>query len=185
MKVRFVTGNPGKAREAALHLSRVGVEVEAVSATVPEIQADTLEEVARAKAESLRGKVATPFFAEDAGIFIQALQGFPGVYSAYVHKTIGNEGVLRLLEGQADRAATFRAVVAFVDGPGPARLFSGEAVGEIASAARGKNGFGYDPVFVPSGDHRTFAQLTDAEKTATSHRARALDGLAAHLGKRR
>lgn len=181
MNVRFVTGNVGKAAEAAAVLAPLGIHVEPVAASVHEIQADTLEEVARAKADALRGHVAPPFFVEDAGLFVDALEGFPGVYSAYAFKTLGNAGILRLLSSTRRRRASFRAVVAYVDGPGKPRLFSGECHGSIATAAVGSQGFGFDPVFRPLGARRTFAQFTAAEKNAVSHRGEAMRRFATHL----
>lgn len=181
MNVRFVTGNPGKAAEAQAALAPLGIHVEPVDQHIAEIQADTLEEVARAKAEALRARVAPPFFVEDAGLFVHALKGFPGVYSAYVFRTLGNAGVLRLLKSQTDRRAAFRAVIAWVPGEGEPELFVGEARGTIATRERGTRGFGFDPIFVPHRQRRTFAELTIEEKSKQSHRGRALVAFASSL----
>lgn len=181
MKIRFVTSNPGKLREATAHLSPLGLEVESAAAPIVEIQADTLEEVARAKAESIRGRVEPPYFVEDAGLFVDALSGFPGVYSHYAYRTIGWQGLLRLLHDGVPRTAAFRAVIGYVAGTGAPGLFAGEALGRIASAGRGGQGFGFDPIFVPDGESRTFAELGPEEKSHVSHRGRALEALAAHL----
>jgi XTP/dITP diphosphohydrolase len=181
VNVRFVTGNPGKAAEAQAALAPLGIHVEPVDERTHEIQADTLEEVARAKAEALRARVPPPYFVEDAGLFVRSLQGFPGVYSAYVYRTLGNAGLLRLLPGHQDRRATFRAVIAYVVGDGPPELFVGEAPGTLAPRQRGSNGFGFDPIFVPRGLRRTFAELSQAEKSRHSHRGRALAAFASSL----
>lgn len=181
MIVRFVTGNRGKAKEAAEVLAAQGVQVEAVSAHVPEIQADSLEEVALAKAEALRGRIRAPYFVEDAGLFIDGLKGFPGVYSSYVFRTLGNAGVLELLRKAPRRGARFRAVAAFVGGSDPPRLFVGECRGAIAPSPRGVNGFGFDPIFVPRGGSRSFAQMDAHAKSHRSHRGRALRSLARFL----
>ena len=102
---------------------------------------------------------------------MNALQGFPGPYAAYVLRTLGNEGLLRLLEGVDDRSASFVTAVAYADADG-IRLFEGRLDGEVTTAPRGSEGFGYDPIFAV-GD-RTLAELPLAEKNRFSHRARAL-----------
>jgi XTP/dITP diphosphohydrolase len=181
MKIRFCTTNPGKLAEAQARLGPLGYSVEGARPEAPEIQADMLEAVARAKAQSLIGSLEPPFFCEDAGLFIDALKGFPGVYSHPAFKTIGNEGILRLLMTESRRTATFRAVIALVEADHAIRLFLGEAPGLIARSPRGTNGFGFDPIFEPIGSTRTFAQFDAAEKGQVSHRGRALDQLAKHL----
>lgn len=183
MNVRFVTGNPGKAAEAQAALATHGIHVEAVDQPTVEIQADTLEEVARYKAEALRSRVPPPFFVEDAGLFVRSLSGFPGVYSKYVFATVGNEGVLRLLDGAKDRRATFRAAITYVSGDAEPECFVGEAHGTIARRPRGAHGFGFDPIFVPQGGRRTFAELTREEKDQASHRGAALRAFARSLAR--
>lgn len=184
MRLRFATSNPGKLAEARYALTPLGVRVVSTRARPMEIQADTLEAVARAKAESLRGRVPMPYIVEDAGLFVDALGGFPGVYSAHAYQTVGCDGILRLLRGRP-RAAEFRAVVALVEGPRPPRLFVGTVPGTITRRLRGGNGFGFDPIFVPAGQLRTFAQLTPLEKTGRSHRGAALRALAKRWPSRR
>ncbi len=176
MKIRFVTGNQGKLREASAMLP---CEVVQHDVGYPEIQADTLEEVARFGLDWLRPRIERPFILEDAGLFVEGLQGFPGVYSSYVYGTIGNEGVLRLLDGSETRAATFRSVVGLDDGE--QHLFAGACHGCIAMEQRGSNGFGYDPVFIPEGSDRTFAEMRPDEKNRMSHRAHAIRKLAGYL----
>jgi XTP/dITP diphosphohydrolase len=148
-----------------------------------EIQADTLEEISRAKCEALVGKVDAPFIVDDGGLFVDALHGFPGVFSAHALKTIGSAGILKLMEGVADRRAHFAAVVSFYDGS-EVRSFSGRCDGAITTAPRSSgHGFGFDPIFVPEGQTRTFGELPADYKNRFSHRGRALALLAAHLGR--
>lgn len=163
-------------------LKPLGIEVVHHHLPHPEVQADTLEEVARERALWLRGKVRGPYFVDDAGLFVDALKGFPGVYSAYVNKTLGWAGVLKLLEGQADRRARFECCIAYME-PSMAAPFvlKGVCPGRIAERAAGQGGFGFDPVFVPDGRDRTFAELPLADKNALSHRGRALARFAAWL----
>ncbi|MCA1814201.1 MAG: RdgB/HAM1 family non-canonical purine NTP pyrophosphatase [Halobacteriales archaeon] len=181
MKLRMVTGNAHKAEEAQAALQPLGIDVVQHHVPHPEVQADTLEEVARERALWLRGKVPGAYFVDDAGLFVEALRGFPGVYSAYVQRTIGNAGLLRLLDGEP-RAARFECCIAYLE-PGMSApfLLKGVCPGSIASAPAGAGGFGFDPVFVPEGETLTFAELPLARKTALSHRGRALGKLAAWL----
>ncbi|WP_297464690.1 XTP/dITP diphosphatase [Thermococcus sp.] len=179
MRLAFVTSNPGKIEEARKYLEPLGVEVYQLRFPYPEIQADTLEEVAEYGAKWLAERVDSPFFLDDSGLFINALRGFPGVYSAYVYKTLGIDGILKLLEGVDDRSAYFKSVVAYWDGE--LHLFTGRVGGRITTEPRGKGGFGFDPIFVPSGFDRTFAEMTTEEKNEISHRGKALKAFAEWL----
>lgn len=153
---------------------------------LPETQ-DTLEGNALQKATHVWQHYHTPCFADDTGLEVAALHGAPGVYSARYAgpQRRAEDNVAKLLHelrGPADRAARFRTVVALV-GLAPAdHLFEGVVEGRIAEAPRGTEGFGYDPIFVPTeGDGRTFAEMTLAEKNRLSHRARAVAGLVRQL----
>lgn len=180
--LRFATGNAGKVREAAVALAPLGITVEQAAVPVVEIQADTLAEVARAKLADAARKVAPPFFLDDAGLFVDALRGFPGVYSAHALKTIGVDGLLRLLEGRDDRGARFEAVVAYQPARGEPFFAHGVARGAIArKPADAGHGFGFDPVFVPEDETRTYAELPTDVKNRVSHRGRALAQLVARL----
>lgn len=183
MRIGFATTNPGKLSEAQAKLGSLGHDVVGLDVTIEEIQAEDLATVARHKAAGIEGQADPPYFVEDAGLFVDALSGFPGVYSAYVHKTVGHEGLVHLLAGvpHARRTARFEAVVAYVDVEGETRTFDGRVEGRIVHEPRGTHGFGFDPVFQPDGYETTFAELTDREKNAVSHRARALDAFATHL----
>lgn len=177
-----MTGNDGKAREAAAALAPIGIRVEQVRADVVEIQADTLEAVAHAKLAHAARRVPRPFFLDDAGLFVDALAGFPGVYSAHALRTIGTRGILRLLEGRDDRAARFEAVVGYLPERGEPFFAKGVCEGTIAQkTADGGHGFGFDPIFLPRGDSRTFAELPADEKNGLSHRGRALARLSERL----
>jgi XTP/dITP diphosphohydrolase len=166
--MKFVTGNRYKFEEIARLLRR---EVTMASIPYPEIQTDTLEEVATFGLTHLAGSIDGSFFVEDSGLFIDALLGFPGVYSAYVSKTIGNEGILHLLADVHDRRAHFKSVIGYFDGE--FHVFCGVCKGSIAETLRGTGGFGYDPIFIPNGDDRTFAEMATDEKNRYSHRGRA------------
>jgi XTP/dITP diphosphohydrolase len=169
-RVTFVTSNPNKFLEVRGILRGYGLAVRRRSAELPELQADTLEAVVEGKLAAARG-IPGIVLVEDSGIFLDALGGFPGVYSAYVYRTIGLAGVLRLLAGRP-RGARFRTVAGVRWGR---RRWScvGEVRGRIALRPRGDGGFGYDPLFVPAGARATFAELARDDKDARSHRGRA------------
>lgn len=181
MRLTFVTSNKGKLHEATQALAPLGIEVVGSDAHPIEIQADTLEAISRAKCEVLVGKVAPPFIVDDGGLFVDALQGFPGVFSAHALKTIGVPGILKLMEGVEDRRAHFAAVVSFWDGT-EVRSFAGRCDGELTTFPRSVgHGFGFDPIFIPERHSLTFGELPAESKNRFSHRGRALAGLAAHL----
>ncbi len=179
MRLAFITSNPGKVEEAKKYFENLGVKVHQLHFEYPEIQADTLEEVAEYGVRWLAERIDGPFFLDDSGLFIDALKGFPGVYSAYVYKTLGIDGILKLLEGVADRSAYFKSVVAYWDGE--PHLFTGRVDGKITHEMRGSGGFGFDPVFKPTGFEMTFAEMTTEEKNGISHRGRALTSFAEWL----
>jgi len=180
--VKFVTSNLGKVREAIHYLRPLGITVMGENIPYVEVQADTLEEVVTKGIEYLSGRIEEEFIIEDSGLFIDALSGFPGVYSAYVQKTIGNSGILRLMEGVADRRAEFRSCIGYWDGE-EAHLFTGRCQGTISPHAAGEGGFGYDPIFIPDGDERTFAEMSTEEKNRYSHRGRAFELFVEHIGR--
>ena len=186
----LATANPDKAREIAAVLTDEAPSLELVARPpeVPDVDevGDTLEENARIKAVALCAATALPAVADDTGLHVDVLDGAPGVHSARyagedatyadnVEKLLEELDSLPL-ERRAARFATV-AVARWPDGLEVAAL--GEVEGVITTAARGDGGFGYDPVFVPlEGDGRTFAEMTDQEKQALSHRARAFRTLA-------
>jgi len=177
----FATGNPHKFAEAKAILSRSGIHVKQYPHRPPEIQADTLEEIARHSVEQILAKVKHPIFVEDAGLFIHSLNGFPGPYSSYVLRTIGNAGILKLMEGAAERKATFCSAVAYAAPGQPCLVFTGKTQGQIAHEIRGTH-WGFDPIFIPiEGDGRTYAEMKTEEKNRLSHRAKALAKLANYL----
>ncbi len=147
---------------------------------------DTLEANALKKAREVASFTGVAALADDTGLFVDALEGRPGVHTArYAGESATSEqNVARLLaelDGLGDpagRSAAFATVIALVEPDGTSTVAQGRVAGRIASAPRGEGGFGYDPVFVPlEGDGRTFAEMTPDEKHRYSHRARALQAL--------
>jgi len=171
-KLLFATGNPHKVEEVKLILRYYPIEIKRTDVKGREIQAETVEEIAEASALQTFKKIGKPIFAEDTGLFIEALNGFPGPFAAYVYRTIGIAGVLKLLKGVADRRAEFRGAVAFCAPEVKPICFLGTALGRISREERGIHGFGFDPIFEPDGGgDKTFAEMTIDEKNAYSHRA--------------
>ncbi len=170
-KVAFASTNQNKFREVQAILAQRGIEAEFAQTELTEIQSDSLEEIAREKAASAFAKVSGPVIVEDDGLFVRALGGFPGQYSSYVFKTVGNTGILRLLSGTQDRSAYFVSLIAFSDG-NDVRVFEGRVPGTIA-VQEAKGGWGYDPIFVPDGAKKAYAELEN--KNDYSHRRKALD----------
>ena len=165
------TSSDHKYMEALEVLAEYGVTLERLNIERVEIQADDPELIAEYSLKVL--EVDIPILIEDAGLYIDKYFGFPGPYSSYALRTIDNEGILKLLEGEEERGARYLSAVAFRDGD-TSVTFTGEVVGRIATEMRGTNGFGYDPIFIPEeGDGRTFGEMSAAEKARISHRARA------------
>jgi XTP/dITP diphosphohydrolase len=176
--VFFATGNVHKFNEARSILTGLDIAVGMLRVKDTEIQSDSLVEIAQASALDAFKRCSLPVVVEDAGLFIEALNGFPGPYAAYAYQTIGNAGLLKLMESVANRKAVFQSAIAYCDSDAEAPVvFEGEAAGKITNKERvgnGKSGFGFDPIFQPSGSAKTFAEMTLEEKNGFSHRAKAV-----------
>ena len=181
MQLIFATNNAHKVAEIqqaipagfeVLSLRQAGINVD-----IPEPH-DTLEANASEKSGVILAMTGTNCFSEDTGLEVEALNGAPGVRSA---RYAGDQAsfadnvqlLLRNMAGQQDRNARFRTVISLRFN-GEEHLFEGICPGHITDAACGDGGFGYDPVFVPAGDTRSFAEMTLAEKNQYSHRAKAV-----------
>jgi XTP/dITP diphosphohydrolase len=147
--------------------------------------ADTLEGNSLLKAALIFERFSLPCFADDSGLEVEALQNKPGVYSArYAGEPKSDERninkLLLDLEGCANRNACFRTVITLIL-PSTSLSFEGKINGEITTNKIGENGFGYDPIFLPDGNDKTFAQMTMKEKNFISHRALALEKMISYL----
>jgi XTP/dITP diphosphohydrolase len=178
--IRFVTTNEGKFREVEALLAAADVKIVREDRSYPEIQADRLEKVVRFAATVLDDQISGDYLIDDSGLFLDAFGGFPGVYSSYVYKRLSCSGILKLLHDVKVRAAVFETVLLLRQG-GSHEVFHGECRGTIAPAERGAGGFGFDAIFVPEGEAKTFGEMTLSEKNRFSHRARAVAALVAHL----
>ena len=188
MKIVFATNNAHKLSEVQAVLGDAftlltprdcGVEED-----IPEEQ-QTLEGNASQKSHYLHGRTGLDCFADDTGLEVEALGGAPGVHSAR-YATDGhdfaanNRLLLKNLEGAENRRARFRTVISLILG-GEEHLFEGVVEGRIIDRETRHEGFGFDPLFIPDGFAKTFAEMTTDEKNAVSHRARAVRKLAEFL----
>jgi len=178
--ISFVTTNEEKFREVSARLADAGIKIVREDRSYPEVQADRLEKVVRFAATILDDQVPGDYLIDDSGLFLARFGGFPGIYSSYVYKRLGCAGILKLLDDGRDRSAVFETVLLLRRG-GTHEVFHGECRGTVADRERGKAGFGFDPIFVPDGSTKTFAEMSVSEKNAVSHRARAVDALVAYL----
>jgi len=171
----FVTSNIHKFNEARLVLAEHRVATALLKVKKVEVQDDNIENIAKASALDAAKKYKLPIIVEDAGLFVEALNGFPGPYSSHVYRTIGTKGILKLMENVEKRDAYFQSVVAFCSPEELPKCFHGKVEGRISLEERGSSGFGFDPIFEPSASpNKTFAEMAMTEKNKYSHRAQAL-----------
>lgn len=164
----FVSSNNHKYREARGILDSLGISLGFLKSSLEEIQSGSLYDIAMRKARDAFSKFKKPIIIEDDGLFIDAIAGFPGPYSSYVFKTIGNDGILHLVK--KNRKAKFVSIITYCDGA-VLESFEGRLHGSIARSQKGE-GWGYDPIFIPGNSKKTFAELTN--KNELSHRYKAL-----------
>ena len=188
----LATRNPGKVKELQALLRGLPLSLQPASEIegAPEVEEDrpTLEGNARKKADALHRHTGQPALADDTGLEVDALGGRPGVHSArfsgpQADDAANRAALLEALSEAEDRRARFRTVVALADEAG-VRCVEGLCEGRILRAERGAGGFGYDALFVPEGQDRTFAEMEAGEKNAVSHRSRALKQMRAVLKER-
>lgn len=179
----FLTSNAGKAREAAALLGR---PVEARSLDIPEIQSLDFAEVVTAKALAAAAELGVPVLVEDSGLSLPAWKGYPGPLTKFAVGAVGEAGFARLAHAWGDPRAEAVSTLGLA-WPGASTpevvVASGRVAGTLAPEPRGSNGFGWDVIFVPEGETRTFAEMTAVEKNARSHRARAFERLARLLAR--
>lgn len=185
----FATGNSHKLQEVQ-GLFKEGFALSClkdvnITEEIPET-ADNLVDNALQKAWYVYKKCGIPCFADDTGLEVEALDGAPGVYSA---RYAGEQKDSRLnmllllknMTGKENRNARFRTIIAYIDENAQEHIFEGEIRGKIIENMAGENGFGYDPIFVPEGYDKTFAQLSSEIKNTISHRARAMEKFLSYI----
>jgi non-canonical purine NTP pyrophosphatase (RdgB/HAM1 family) len=173
----FVTSNNNKWLEAQRIL---GFAIERVELDLEELQAESVGAVALAKATAAYQRLGRPVIVEDAGVELVGLGGFPGPFIKYWEKLGGLESICRAADGLADRRVRAVCALGFCSGSG-SEVVEGAVEGLLALQPRGNNGFGWDAIFVPKGEGRTFGEMTAAEKDARSHRRKAWELLRERL----
>jgi len=175
----FATENENKLREVNEIL---GFELRQISVSLEEIQALKVEEVVCRKAEEAFKRTGKVVLVEDTGLEIVKWNGLPGALIKWFLTTVGTEGILKMLSQEEDRGAIAKTAVGFFDGKRP-HVFVGEVAGTIAKEARGKSGFGWDPIFIPASHQKSFAQMSAQEKNAVSMRRLAIEKMKRNLTK--
>ncbi|MEO6323295.1 MAG: RdgB/HAM1 family non-canonical purine NTP pyrophosphatase [Thermoanaerobaculia bacterium] len=174
----FVTSNAGKAREAS---ELLGCAVEIRALELNEVQSLSFDEVVRAKARDAASRLGRAVLVEDSGLSIVAWNGFPGPLTKWVTQSVGEAGLARMLHPFPDRSATAVSALAIAwpdEEHVEPLVVMGRVEGTIAREPRGEQGFGWDVVFVPLGQERTFAEMSPREKNSRSHRSAAFELLA-------
>ncbi|MDE1810828.1 MAG: non-canonical purine NTP pyrophosphatase [Candidatus Micrarchaeota archaeon] len=182
--VAFVSGNDHKAKEIIAMGKERGIKIAHIKLPKVEIQSDSNAEIAMKSAMEAYRNVKKPLIVDDSGLFIRSLGGFPGIYSAYVYKTVGIAGVLRLLHGARDRSAQYRTSFCYTDGK-TTKLFEGANPGTISKRMMGarklESGLAsmpYDVIFIPKGYKKTFSMLSVNLKNRISSRSVAFNKFA-------
>jgi non-canonical purine NTP pyrophosphatase (RdgB/HAM1 family) len=173
----LVSTNPNKGIEAERIL---GMPVLRVSIALPEIQAATVEEITRYKVEVAKTKGYHRLIVEDVSLGFDELGNFPGPYVRWLLEAAGGKGLAAIAYALNNRAAKAQCCVGYWNGR-EVRMFTGETSGEILVQPRGERHFGWDAWFKPAGGTKTFAEMSESEKDAVSHRGHAYRKLAEHL----
>ncbi|HUS60294.1 MAG TPA: RdgB/HAM1 family non-canonical purine NTP pyrophosphatase [Nevskiaceae bacterium] len=172
-KIVFVTTNEGKIRET---IEILGIRVQPKKLNIDEIQTLDPTECVKKKAQAAYSLVKMPILVEDTSLSFEAWGKLPGVFIDYFIKTLGNQGILRLLKNEDNRRAIAQTSLCYFDGK-KSTVVSGKVEGKIAKQAKGNDGFGWDPIFIPKGKNKTFAEMTSKEKNSLSIRRTALEKL--------
>ena len=176
-KFTFITGNAGKAKYLSDYFH---APVDHVKLDLHEIQSLNLREVVDDKARRAYTIVGSPVLVEDVSLIFNGLKKLPGPLIKWFLETLGNDGLCRLLDSLDDRSAFAEVEFAICDEKG-VHTFGGSMEGTIAENPRGEMGFGWDPIFIPEGHSKTWAEMTDDEKHATSMRKIALEKVSSFL----
>ncbi len=177
------TGNEEKINDFQNALKGSGLEFDIMRGEKPELRSDDPCEIAKVAAKALCERIRKPVVVEDSGLFIEALNDYPGTCTAYIHKRVGLEGIIKLMKGLKNRKAKYKSAVGYCE-PGKEPLcFYGEEEGRIAEKVRGKNGWGHDPIFIPKGKSKTYGEMKKPGDV-NLFRRRAIEKLADFLEER-
>ncbi|MBQ9019118.1 MAG: RdgB/HAM1 family non-canonical purine NTP pyrophosphatase [Bacilli bacterium] len=163
-KITYVTGNIAKIESARQVLEPLGFEIDNVKIETPEIQANDVVDVSKYSAKWAANELNRPVLKNDSGLFVEALNGFPGVYTHYVDDTLGEDGLLKLMDGINNRKAYFKEAIAYCEPGGEPLVFEGITKGEIDTKKSGTYGWSWDFVFIPDGENQTLACFPDEKR---------------------
>ena len=163
MRIDFVTSNLGKVKELK-QILEPEIKVNHIKIYYPELRSDNPEEIAKMSAEMLANRLNKNIVVEDSGLFIRILNDFPGTCSAYIHKRIGLQGIIKLMKGVKDRQCTYKSAVGYCEPNKKPLSFLGEEKGKVANRVRGHFGFGHDPIFIPEGSNKTYGEIKNCEE---------------------
>ena len=181
--INFVTSNKNKVKEFR-QILEPEIKVNHIEISYPELRSDNPEEIAKQSAQMLANKLKKIVVVEDSGLFIEALNGFPGTCSAYIHKRIGLNGILKLMKGVKNRACTYKSAVAYCKPDKNPISFLGEEKGKVSERIKGSYGFGHDPIFIPEGGSKTYGEIKNY-KEVKKFRRRAVLKLRYYLLKKK
>lgn len=162
MQINLVTSNLGKLKEFKIILGNE-IEINHIKKEYRELRSDNPEEIAKESAKRLANELKKPVVVEDSGLFIKALNDFPGTCSSYIHKRIGLKGILKLMENIEDRTCYYKSAVAYCEPANEPISFFGQEKGTVAKEIRGNCGFGHDPIFIPEGSKNTYGEMQNCE----------------------
>lgn len=164
MKITYVTGNWAKLLSAKQILEPLGIEVDNIKMEVPEIQHDSIEEVSKFSAKWASEELKCDVLKNDSGLCIDALNGFPGTYTHYVDDTLGEDGILKLMDGVENRNAHFVESLAYCEYGKEPITFVSITKGTIAKEKQGQYGWSWDFIFIPEGETKTLGCFNDNER---------------------
>lgn len=162
--ITYVTGNWAKIESAKKALEPLGFTIDNIKMETPEIQADDVVEVSKYSAKWASEKLNKPVLKNDSGLFVEGLKGFPGVYTHYADDTIGEDGLLKLMEGLDNRNAYFKESLAYCEPGKEPVVFESITKGKIDTKKSGTYGWSWDFIFIPDGEDKTLACFPDEER---------------------
>ena len=163
-KVTYITGNQTKIDSARFALEPLGFTVDHIKMDTPEIQADDVVDVSKYSAKWAAEKLNIPVLKNDSGLFVNALKGFPGTYTHFVDDTLGEDGLLKLMEGIEDRTAYFKESISYCEPGKEPVVFVGITKGVIDTKKSGTYGWSWDFIFIPDGENQTLGCFPDEER---------------------
>src|SRR3989338_5545251 len=162
MQINLVTSNLGKLKEFKIILGNE-IKINHIKREYKELRSDDPEEIAKESAKRLANELKKTVVVEDSGLFIKALNDFPGTCSSYIHKRIGLKGILKLMENIENRDCAYKSAVAYCEPGKEAVSFLGEEKGSVSKEIKGNYGFGHGPIFVPEGSKRAYGEIENCE----------------------